>query len=257
MARAAIASGFSRRFATALETRIRIFRGDLTDRILDWRFAEYAHLVRTTDSVHSLRGVAQSQIRKKLPERESARHARSGAAWRAALTMRTVCGASARYHGRRRGTSQPRSGNRRCVHRLEPLRLRSVRPHQEILRAHGAGIAAGRIAHRISPQHCAGRQPPTRNDAIRYGPRVCVSRGLAGVAVSLRPTGSISFRWTTLRNPSSHCIKNRHPAHEIYHLSSGTGSETFGQLTRRSRGIRRKNAAAVLAGPRSGTFLPS
>ena len=85
-----------------------------------------------------MRGVAEPQIGEKLPERESARHAGSAQLARNAE----------HYHGLRRfsqvstvavaGKRQQRSRHRRQFHRVGPVGLRSLRPHQEILRAHDA-----------------------------------------------------------------------------------------------------------------------
>ena len=104
----------------------------------------------------SLRRFAQSQIRKKLPQRESARHAGSGATGAPRAGRPRLAALQPGLHRRRGGPSQPRNRYRGRFHRLEPLRLRSLRAHQEILRAHGARTASGCSANRVSPQHRAG-----------------------------------------------------------------------------------------------------
>ena len=65
-------------FVKHLGPRIRIFRGDLTAQRFGLDAAEYGRLVANGFGV-ARRRIAQSQIRKKLPECEFARHARGGA----------------------------------------------------------------------------------------------------------------------------------------------------------------------------------
>ena len=84
------------RFYEHLQTRMRIFCGDLTAPQL-W---PVRRRLRPPDSHHGfgdpLRRLAESQIGKKLPEREPAGHARSAAAGAASRTTITACAASAR-----------------------------------------------------------------------------------------------------------------------------------------------------------------
>ena len=223
-------TSISRRFAST-RRRIRIFLGDLTAPQFGLDDADYRALADSTDSVLALRCFAQSQIRKKLPERQPARHARSHTAGPARARGARAAPLQRGQHRGRGRAPQQRSGHRRPRHRLGALRLRSLRAHQEILRAHGARAAARRAAHRFPPEHRAGRQPPAGNHAVRHGARVCVSGAGCRCCRCGPTTGSTSCPRTTLPTRSSHLHQKPHPEHEIYHLVSGTDSETFRQLT--------------------------
>ena len=181
------------RFESHLNSRIRIFRGDLTDARFGLDDDDYRELVRHDGFGDSLRGVAQSQIRKKLPEREPARHARSGSAWR--MRARDQHGLRRFSHVSTVAVAGQRANEvvaGRHVDRLEPLGLRSVRAHEEILRAHGAAVAAGRAAHDFPPEHRAGRQPPRRRrTSSTWCGRSCFLAGLP--ALPFRPTDRIDI----------------------------------------------------------------
>ena len=157
----------------------------------------------------SLRRIAQPQIRKELPQREPARHAGSRATGSPRAGRARPAPLQPGLDRRRGRRTQPRSRHRGRLDRLEPLRLRSLRAHEKILRAHGARTASRSSAHGFSPEHRAGRQPPRGNHAIRHGSRVRVSCRTCLFCRFARPTGSILFPWITWRNRSSRCTRRR------------------------------------------------
>ena len=85
-----------RRFASTWTRASAFFAAILPIRISAWTRDDYDALVGVNRFGDSLRGFAQSQIREKLPQRQSARHAGSRATGPARAATRTACGASAR-----------------------------------------------------------------------------------------------------------------------------------------------------------------
>src|ERR1035438_546835 len=67
-----------------------------------------------------------------------------------------------------RASRSATAGARSHIDRLEPLGLRSVRPDQEILRAHDPPVAPGCFAHDISSEHRARRQPAPDRTSIDW-----------------------------------------------------------------------------------------
>jgi len=159
----------------ALETRISIFRGDLTDARFGLDDTEYTRLAGTTESVihcaarstaNPKKSCLNVNLRGTLEVAQLARRAHDAHGLRRFSQVSTVAVAGHRSH---EIVSEDTSidWNRSIT---------ILRAHKKILRAHGARAAPGRAAHCLSSQHCAGRQPPRRNNAIRYGSRIRFSR---------------------------------------------------------------------------------
>ena len=83
------------RFHDHLQTRIRIFRGDLTAPQFGLSDDDYERLDSYHRFGHSLCGVAEPEIREELSECESARDVGSRAAGHAGRNYITACGALA------------------------------------------------------------------------------------------------------------------------------------------------------------------
>jgi hypothetical protein len=197
----------------------------------------------------ALRGFAQSQVRKELPERQSARHARGHPASPARAGCITDCGASARSARWLWRAPQQRSGQRRPRHRLGPFRLRSLRAHQEILRAHGARTAPDvpRTVFRPSIVLGDSRRPETTQfDMVRAFVFPGGSSGAAAATptdrVDIVPADYVADAVVTLHQ------KPNNPRMRSIICRRAPDSETY-QPTDRSPGRRAwKNAAAILAG---------
>jgi len=72
----------------------------------------------------------------------------------------------------------------------------------------------------------------------------------------VRPTVSTLFPLDYVAESVSRLHQKLKPMHEIYHLSSGTGSETFAQLTPRNRaGIRENGALCIGPGLERSIFF--
>ncbi len=82
-------------FEDTLHSRIRIFLGDITSSHFGLRDEEYAQLVRSTDSVIHCAASLNRKSEKMLPQRESARHARSGSVGACGRAISMACGGSA------------------------------------------------------------------------------------------------------------------------------------------------------------------
>jgi len=86
-------------FYEFLQTRVRVFRGDLTEPSFGLGRDEYDRLVHTTDSGDSLRGVAEPEVGEELFERESARHVGSADAGPACRALSRVEAVQPGEHG--------------------------------------------------------------------------------------------------------------------------------------------------------------
>ncbi len=189
-------------FASISRPAIRIFRGDLTAP----RFGLRGRRIRTAGRFDrfgvALRGLAQSQVGEKLPQRKSARHAGGGSIGAPRPGQPRIAALQRSEHRGRGGPAQQRTGGRGRAIDWEPLRLRSLRAHQEILRTHGRRTA-GRTcrARSFGPASCwetaAARKPRSSTWCARssfWQP--------AGAAVSARATAWTLSRWITWRMPS-------------------------------------------------------
>ena len=80
-----------RNSANTSATRITVFRGDLTDAQFGLDASDYARVVATHGFDDSLRGVAESQVRKKLHECEFARHSGNDSTGAAHARSQAAC----------------------------------------------------------------------------------------------------------------------------------------------------------------------
>ena len=151
------------RFFEYLQTRIRVFRGDLTLPGFGLGRDEYDRLVHTTDSVihcaaslnrKSEKSCLNVNLRGTLEVLTLARHIEHYHGLRRFSQVSTVAVAGRRSHEVVTG---------RPVDRVGPLRLRSLRSHQEVLRAHDARVAPGHSDYDLSSEYCLGdsRHPET------------------------------------------------------------------------------------------------
>jgi thioester reductase-like protein len=216
-------------FRDALETRVSVFRGDLTDpHFGPGALAEYSRLVGTTESViHCAASLNRKSEKSCL--NVNLRGTLEVAQLAAARRTRTAAPLQPGLHRRRGGRPQPRSRHRRRFDRLEPLRLRSVRAHEKILRAHGARAASGRSRTVFRPSIVLGdsrRAETTQFDMVR------AFVFLAGLPVlPFRSTDRIDIVPVDYVAESIvRCIKRESDARDLSSLL-GHGSETFGQLT--------------------------
>jgi thioester reductase-like protein len=171
-------------FYEYLQTRVRVFRGDLTESGFGLGRDEYDRLVHTTDSVihcaaslnrKSEKSCLNVNLRGTLEVLTLARHAEHYHGLRRFSQVSTVAVAGKRQNEVVSGGSFDRVG---------AVGLRSVCADEEILRAHDAGAVAGNSQDNFPSEHCAGRQPLRGDDAIRHGEGICISGRAAGVAVS-------------------------------------------------------------------------
>jgi thioester reductase-like protein len=215
----------------ALETRITIFRGDLTDPRFRLDAAEYSRLVGTTDSVihcaaslnrKSEKSCLNVNLRGTLEVVQLARRAQDAHGLRRFSQVSTVAVAGTRSHevvtedasiDWNRSDYDPYARTKKfCEHMVRELLpdvLRTVfRP----------SIVLGD----------SRRAETTQFDMVR------AFVFLAGLPVlPFRPTDRIDIVPVDYVAESVVGLHQKpDPLHEIYHLSSGTASETFGQLTR-------------------------
>ena len=137
------------RFYEHLQTRIRIFPGDLTSPQFGLNRDDYDRLIHTTDSVVHCAASLNRKSEKSC----------MNVNLRGTLEVLRLARHSHYYHGLRRfsnvstvavaGKRQQRSCHRGSFDRLESFRLRSLRPHEEILRAHGARVVTGCSHHHL------------------------------------------------------------------------------------------------------------
>src|SRR5207249_2643258 len=95
-----------------------------------------------------------------------------------------------RFYGGSRGKKERCFGDGGTCDRLGTFRLRSLRAHKKVLRAHGEPLATRSAEDDLPPRHCAGRQQAARDVTIRYG----ASGALAREVASASPAASRSNR---------------------------------------------------------------
>jgi thioester reductase-like protein len=215
----------------ALETRISIFRGDLTDARFGLDDAEYARLVSTTDSVihcaaslnrKSEKSCLNVNLRGTLEVAQLARRAHNAHGLRRFSQVSTVAVAGHRSHevvtedasiDWNRSDYDPYARTKKfCEHMVREL-LPDVQ--RTVFRP---SIVLGD----------SRRAETTQFDMVR------AFVFLAGLPVlPFRPTDHIDIVPVDYVAESVVALHQKpKPLHEIYHLSSGTGAETFAQLTR-------------------------
>ena len=144
-------------FEEYLNSRVNIFRGDLTDAHFGLADDDYTRLVHTTDSIihcaaslnrKSEKSCLNVNLRGTLEVIQLATRARDHHGLRRFSHVSTVAVA-----GQRLDEVDPgRHGDR-----LEPLGLRPLCTHEKILRTHGPPVAARCAANDFPAQHRAGR----------------------------------------------------------------------------------------------------
>jgi thioester reductase-like protein len=218
-------------FRNALETRISVFRGDLTEPRFGLNAADYARLAGTTDSVihcaaslnrKSEKSCLNVNLRGTLEVVQLARRAQNEHGLRRFSQVSTVAVAGHRSHevvaedasiDWNRSDYDPYARTKKfCEHMVREL-LPEV----------------PRTVFRPSIVLGDSRRPETTQfDMVR------AFVFLAGLPVlPFRPADRIDIVPVDyVAEAIVHLHQKSNPAYEIYHLSSGTGSETFSQLTR-------------------------
>ena len=214
----------------ALETRISVFRGDLTQPRFGLDAAEYTRLVGTTESVihcaaslnrKSEKSCLNVNLRGTLEVAQLARRAQDAHGLRRFSQVSTVAVAGHRSHevvtedaaiDWNRSDYDPYARTKKfCEHMVREL-LPDV----------------SRIVFRPSIVLGDSRRPETTQfDMVR------AFVFLAGLPIlPFRSTDRVDIVPVDYVAESVVALHQKaNPAHEIYHLSSGAGSETFGQLT--------------------------
>ena len=215
----------------ALETRISIFRGDLTDPRFGLDDAEYDRLVGTTESIihcaaslnrKSEKSCLNVNLRGTLQVAQLARRAQDGHGLRRFSQVSTVAVAGVRSHevvtedasiDWNRSDYDPYARTKKfCEHMVRELLPEVPRT---VFRP---SIVLGD----------SRRAETTQFDMVR------AFVFLAGLPVlPFRPNDRIDIVPVDYVAESVVMLHQKpDPLHEIYHLSSGTGAETFSQLTR-------------------------
>jgi thioester reductase-like protein len=215
----------------ALETRISIFRGDLTDPQFGLDDSEYSRLVGTTESVihcaaslnrKSEKSCLNVNLRGTLEVAQLARRAQDAHGLRRFSQVSTVAVAGTRSHevvtedasiDWNRSDYDPYARTKKfCEHMVRELLPEVPRT---VFRP---SIVLGD----------SRRAETTQFDMVR------AFVFLAGLPVlPFRPSDRIDIVPVDYVAESVVALHQKpDPLHEIYHLSSGAGSETFGQLTR-------------------------
>jgi thioester reductase-like protein len=219
------------RFQGALETRISIFLGDLTDPHFGLDAAEYTRLVGTTESVihcaaslnrKSEKSCLNVNLRGTLEVAQLARRAQDAHGLRRFSQVSTVAVAGTRSRevvtedasiDWNRSDYDPYARTKKfCEHMVRELLPQVPRT---VFRP---SIVLGD----------SRRAETTQFDMVR------AFVFLAGLPVlPFRPADRIDIVPVDYVAESVVALHQKpNPLHEIYHLSSGTGAETFGQLTR-------------------------
>jgi len=234
------------RFEDALHNRISIFRGDLTDSRFGLDNAEYSRLVGTTESVihcaaslnrKSEKSCLNGNLRGTLEVAQLVRRAHDAHGLRRFSQVSTVAVAGARSHevvtedasiDWNRSDYDPYARTKKfCEHMVREL-LPDI----------------SRTVFRPSIVLGDSRRPETTQfDMVR------AFVFLAGLPfLPFRATDRIDIVPVDYVAESVVLLhQKQNPMHEIYHLSSGKGSETFGQLT---------HALAEAAGTMEPLFWP-
>jgi thioester reductase-like protein len=219
------------RFHDAIDTRVSVFRGDLTEPYFGLNKADYAHLIGTTESVihcaaslnrKSEKSCLNVNLRGTLEVAQLGRRAHDSHGLRRFSQVSTVAVAGHRSHevvaedasiDWNRSDYDPYARTKKfCEHMVREL-LPDV----------------SRTVFRPSIVLGDSRRPETTQfDMVR------AFVFLAGLPVlPFRPDDRIDIVPVDYVAESVVALhQKQHPAHEIYHLSSGTGSETFSRLTR-------------------------
>ena len=172
------------RFYEYLQTRMRIFRGDLT---VD-EFRAGPGRLRPADPHHrfgdSLRGVVESQIGEELPEREPARNAGSGAVGAAGASLSWPAAIQPCEHGGGGGKRQNEVVTEDKSIDWERSDYDPYARTKKFCEHMIRQLLAGSADHDFPPEHCAGRQPARRRLRSSTWCRSFVFlAGLAGAAV--------------------------------------------------------------------------
>jgi thioester reductase-like protein len=234
-------------FQDALRSRISIYRGDLTDPKFGLEAAEYSRLVGTTESVihcaaslnrKSEKSCLNVNLRGTLEVAQLGRRAQNAHGLRRFSQISTVAVAGQRSHevvtedasiDWDRPDYDPYARTKKfCEHMVRELLLEVPRT---VFRP---SIVLGDSRH---PE-------TTQFDMVR------AFVFLASLPfLPFRPTDRIDIVPVDYVAESVVALHQKaNPAHEIYHLSSGTGSETFSQLT---------HAIASAAGKMEPLYWPS
>ncbi len=233
-------------FDAYLHSRINIFRGDLTDLHFGLADEDYTHLVRTTDSVihcaaslnrKSEKACLNVNLRGSLEVVQLAMRARDHHGLRRFSDVSTVAVAGHRANevvqedlaiDWNRSDYDPYARTKKFAEHM----IRQLLPD------------VPRTIFRPSIVLGDSRRPETSQfDMVR------AFVFLAGLPVlPFRPTDQIDIVPVDyVANAISTLHMKPNPAHEIYHLSAGTGSETFVELT---------DALAKAQGKRGPVFMP-
>jgi thioester reductase-like protein len=234
-------------FRNALETRISVFRGDLTEPHFGLDAVEYTRLMGTTESVihcaaslnrKSEKSCLNVNLRGTLEVAQLARRAQDAHGLRRFSQVSTVAVAGHRSHevvaedasiDWNRSDHDPYARTKKfCEHMVREL-LPDV----------------SRTVFRPSIVLGDSRRPETTQfDMVRA---FVILAGLP--LLPFRSTDRIDIVPVDYVAESVVALHQKpDPAHEIYHLSSGTGSETFGRLT---------HALAASAGKMEPLFWPA
>jgi thioester reductase-like protein len=234
------------RLRDALDTRISVFRGDLTDPHFGLEAAEYSRLVGTTESVihcaaslnrKSEKSCLNVNLRGTLEVAQLARRAQQAHGLRRFSQVSTVAVAGTRSHevvtedasiDWNRSDYDPYARTKKfCEHMVRELLPEVPRT---VFRP---SIVLGD----------SRRAETTQFDMVR------AFALLAGLPVlPFRSTDRIDIVPVDYVAESVVALhQKQNPLHEIYHLSSGSGSETFGRITR---------ALAQAAGKMEPLFWP-
>jgi thioester reductase-like protein len=219
------------KFQSALETRISVFRGDLTEPHFGLDAAEYTHLIGTTESVihcaaslnrKSEKTCLNVNLRGTLEVAQLVRRAQDAHGLRRFSQVSTVAVAGHRSHevvhedssiDWDRSDYDPYARTKKFTEHM----VRELLPD------------VSRIVFRPSIVLGDSRRPETTQfDMVR------AFVFLAGLPIlPFRPSDRIDIVPVDYVAESIVALHQKpNPEHEIYHLSSGRGSETFSQLTR-------------------------
>jgi UDP-glucose 4-epimerase len=218
-------------FQEALETRISVFRGDLTDPRFGLADAEYSRLAGTTESVihcaaslnrKSEKSCLNVNLRGTLEVVQLARRAQDAHGLRRFSQVSTVAVAGARSHevvtedasiDWNRSDYDPYARTKKfCEHMVRELLPEVPRT---VFRP---SIVLGDSCHAETTQFDMVR-------AFAFLAALPVLPFRPADRVDIVPVDYVAESVVALHQKPD-------PRHEIYHLSSGTRSETFGQLTR-------------------------
>jgi thioester reductase-like protein len=215
----------------ALETRISVFRGDLTDPRFGLDDSEYSRLVRTTESVihcaaslnrKSEKSCLNVNLRGTLEVAQLARRAQDAHALRRFSQVSTVAVAGTRSH---EGVTEDASIDWNRSDYDPYARTKKFCEHmvRELLPEVPRTVFRPSIVLGDSR-----RAETTQFEMVR------AFVFLAGLPVlPFRPSDRIDIVPVDYVAESVVALHQKpDPLHEIYHLSSGASSETFGQLTR-------------------------